>query len=112
MVFSDNEELGNNGPVAEISAKCAGDGVINVNFDGGESYDPDGSVVSYSWSFGDGALGNGEIASHSFPSFGIYKVTLTIADDHGAIGSATIALEINSAGICYYRVVSSPSLIF
>jgi PKD repeat protein len=32
---------------------------LKVDFDGSFSYDPDGSIVSYAWSFGDGTTGTG-----------------------------------------------------
>ncbi|MCW4052202.1 MAG: PKD domain-containing protein [Candidatus Bathyarchaeota archaeon] len=52
-----------------------------VTFNASASYDPDGTIESYAWDFGDGSNGTGETASHSFTADGIYTVTLTITDD-------------------------------
>jgi PKD repeat protein len=49
------------------------------------SSDPDGSIVSYSWNFGDGtALATAQNPSHSYGTAGTYPVTLTVTDNQGA----------------------------
>ena len=45
------------------------------------SVDPDGSVMSWSWNFGDGATSTDPTPEHSFAVAGVYHVTLTVADD-------------------------------
>ena len=52
-----------------------------VAFNASESYDPDGTIESYTWNFGDGTNGTGETTNHSFTDDGIYTVTLTVTDD-------------------------------
>lgn len=54
-----------------------------VDFDGSQSIDPDGDVVSYSWSFGDGAGSEQAVISHSYATAGGYVVTLTVTDNSG-----------------------------
>jgi PKD repeat protein len=53
------------------------------------SYDPDGAIVSYSWTFGDGTSGGGVSASHAFGSAGTYTATLTVQDNGGATGATS-----------------------
>jgi PKD repeat protein len=60
-----------------------------VAFDGGSSTDGDGTVASYTWSFGDGTTGTGTTASHSYAADGTYTVTLTATDDDGAAASVS-----------------------
>jgi len=55
-----------------------------VAFDGSQSSDEDGTIVSYSWDFGDGSIGSGVTVTHSYNEPGNYKVTLTVTDDDGA----------------------------
>lgn len=55
----------------------------NVTFDASLSYDPDGTIDSYTWSFGDGTTGNGEIVTHSYADNGTYAVELTVVDNDG-----------------------------
>jgi len=60
-----------------------------IYFDASGSYDPDGTIVSYSWNFGDGSTATGVEVNHAYEDDGIYTVTLTVTDDDGATGSAT-----------------------
>ncbi|NIO63389.1 MAG: PKD domain-containing protein, partial [Gammaproteobacteria bacterium] len=55
-----------------------------IYFNASASYDPDGSIVSYFWDFGDGANATGVLANYSYVDNGVYTVTLTVTDDRGA----------------------------
>jgi PKD repeat protein len=63
---------------ATTSAACIG---ADVAFDGSGSYDPDGSVVSYEWAFGDGGTASGAAAMHAYASAGSFVATLCVTDD-------------------------------
>jgi YVTN family beta-propeller protein len=67
-----------------------------IQFDGSFSKDPDGSVVSHDWSFGDGTTASGVNASHSYADDGNYSVTLTVTDDYGATASVTRVVEVQN----------------
>ena len=69
----------------------------NLNFDGSQSYDPDGYITNYSWNFGNGRISEGEIVSHSFSTHGTYKVTLTVFDNKGASDTKSIDVIIIKA---------------
>jgi chitodextrinase len=60
-----------------------------VILDGTASSDPDGSIASYSWSFGDGATATGGIASHAYATAGQYTATLTVIDSAGLSSSSS-----------------------
>jgi len=54
-----------------------------IRFDASGSYDPDGSIVSYLWDFGDGSTGGVMTIDHSYANPGDYIVTLKVTDDDG-----------------------------
>ena len=55
-----------------------------VRFDASASYDPDGTIVGYTWDFGDGTLAHGATVTHAFETPGVsYQVVLTVTDDTG-----------------------------
>lgn len=76
----------NQGPTAEFASEVV-DQI--VSFDAGDSTDPDGSVESYAWNFGDGTGGTGKTTEHPYAAPGSYTVTLTVTDDDGATDSVT-----------------------
>jgi len=69
-----------------------------VNFDAEASNDPDGTLVSYDWQFGDGAIGSGPTISHSYDVPGEYLVTLTVADDEDAVNSVSRTITVSPPG--------------
>ena len=63
---------------------------IPLSFDGSGSTNPDGSIVSYAWDFGDTTTGSGPAPSHTYTAAGPYTVSLTVTDDDGLTNTATI----------------------
>jgi PKD repeat protein len=83
----------NKPPVAVVSASPqTGVAPLAVAFDGGGSSDPDGTIASSSWSFGDGTTGSGATVSHTYTAVGSYTAKLTVTDNAGATASATVAI--------------------
>jgi PKD repeat protein len=70
-----------------------------VGFNGSPSSDPDGSIVTYSWQFGDGGTGGGVTPSHAYAGTGTYMVTLTATDSAGVSATTTQAVTINAAHV-------------
>jgi hypothetical protein len=60
--------------------------------DGGGSSDPDGSIASYAWSFGDGSSGTGRTIVHTYASATSYTVTLTVTDNDGETATQSKAV--------------------
>ncbi|NPE30436.1 PKD domain-containing protein [Methanococcoides sp. SA1] len=84
-------------PVADANVPYAGDEGSSITFDGSASFDPDGSIVSYDWDFGDGTAGVGELTSHTYSSPNIYVVTLEVTDNNGLIGTDTSTVSVKEA---------------
>ncbi|MEJ5866631.1 PKD domain-containing protein [Pseudokineococcus sp. 5B2Z-1] len=83
----------NTAPSAAFTASAAG---LQVAVDGSGSSDPDGSVASYAWDFGDGATGSGRTAEHAYAAAGSYVVRLVVTDDDGATASAQRTVEVTA----------------
>ncbi len=85
----------NSPPTAAFEPNCHG---LDCDFDN-NSQDSDGTIVAWSWDFGD--LGAGDTSdqpapSHSYAEAGTYTVTLTVTDDDGA-ESAPVVKDITVA---------------
>ena len=91
--------LGNQAPTADPNGPYNGTVGSPVLFNGSGSNDPDGTIISYSWDFGDGSSGTGVNPTHTYNAAGTYNVTLTVMDDAGATDSggttATISDVVN-----------------
>jgi PKD repeat protein len=61
------------------------------------SYDLDGSITSYGWTFGDGGSAAGPTVDHTYAVPGTYMAKLTVTDDLGAQGSGTCMVTVTSA---------------
>jgi chitodextrinase len=60
-----------------------------IFFNASASTDPDGSIVSYDWDFGDGNSGSGRETSHVYASAQSYVVVLTVTDNSAGTGSTS-----------------------
>jgi hypothetical protein len=49
----------------------------------GSASDPDGSIASYDWFFGDGRVGRHHQVTHTFKRAGVYRVVLRATDSSG-----------------------------
>ena len=54
---------------------------VPVVFDASASSDPDGTIVSYAWDFGDSTSGSDVTTSHAYASPGVFTVALTVTDN-------------------------------
>ena len=58
------------------------------------SNDPDGSIVSWLWDFGDGNTSTEQNPTHKYADNGTYVVKLTVTDDKGATSYTTKIIEV------------------
>lgn len=93
----------NQKPVADFTKSCT---QLDCAFDASSSDDPDGTIASYAWDFGDGSGDTGKTTSHTYAA-GSYTVTLTVTDDEGATDSKTATVEVSSAGVTFVTAASA-----
>ena len=68
-----------------------------VTFDASGSTDPDGTIASYAWDFGDGVTGTGVGPNHTYTAEGDYTVKLTTTDNNGATAEITRTVHVRRA---------------
>ncbi|MEL6134145.1 MAG: PKD domain-containing protein, partial [Bacteroidota bacterium] len=55
-----------------------------------------GSLINYSWDFGDGTDGVGQTAQHQYGTYGFYNTTLTVTSEQGCIASFVKAAVVHA----------------
>lgn len=87
----------NEAPVAVATATpTEGTAPLTVAFDGDDSFDPEGLLLSYSWNFGDGGGSIEPNPTRFYEAPGLYPVTLTVTDPLGRTGSAYLVITVGS----------------
>ena len=76
----------NQPPVAAFTPTCT---QLACTVNASASADPDGTIASYAWQFGDGGTGTGVTSSRTYAAAGTYTITLTVTDDDGATDTTT-----------------------
>jgi len=84
-------------PLAHVNGPYLGDEGSPIAFDASGSNDPDGTIVSYQWDFGDGSTVPGtSTPTHAYGDNGVYTVTLTVTDDDGLTRVATASVTVHN----------------
>jgi len=60
----------------------------------GSTYDPDGTIVSYLWDFGDGTNSTSNTAVHTFKQKGQYEVRFRVTDNWGGYAEQVIDITV------------------
>jgi PKD repeat protein len=79
--------------VAFRADPSSGNAPLTVKFTN-QSRDPDGTIVAYQWSFGDGTTDSAQSPIHTYTRTGKFIVTLTVTDDKGASAQETGKVEV------------------
>ncbi|WP_200153866.1 PKD domain-containing protein [Chromatium okenii] len=95
----------NQAPTAKANGPYSGKPSVAVRFSSAGSVDPDGSIATYAWTFGDGATSNQANPSHTYATAKTYTVTLKVTDKLGAVS----ALASTSAVIATVALPPPPS---
>ncbi|MFK7844285.1 MAG: choice-of-anchor B family protein [Rhodothermales bacterium] len=82
---------GNATPTADFSFSTT---MFMVTF-ADASTDSDGSIVSWSWDFGDGNTSSAQNPSNTYAAAGTYSVMLTVTDDFGATNATSKSVTIS-----------------
>lgn len=86
-------------PVAVIAVSAErGEAPFTVEFSGANSYDEDGSVATYEWTFPAEDSATGSVVRRTFDQAGDYTVTLTVTDNTGLSAEETLTVTALAQG--------------
>ncbi len=95
VVVSVSAPVPNLPPVASFTATpSSGYGPLTVAFDASSSSDPDGTIATYAWNYGDGTTGTGKTTSHVYTALGTFTSLLTVTDNKGLKSSVSIPIAV------------------
>jgi len=84
-------------PVAVARAyPTSGSDPLTVDFDGSQSYDPDGTITSYYWNFGDGTWERTARAQRVYRDLQSYTAVLTVTDDWGMTAKDEVVITVGN----------------
>jgi PKD repeat protein len=95
LTVTDNEGA-TDSSTKTIADPTSGVAPLDVSFNASSSSDSDGSIISYTWNFGDGSNGSGVTTSNIYENAGDYTVQLTVSDNDSASDSITMDIEVIS----------------
>lgn len=101
LLYNDSPPV-NSAPVADPGGPYIADVVSAIQFDGSDSYDPEGDTLTYSWDFGDGNMSSEQNPIHAYSTADTYTVALTVSDGEYSdteTTQATITEDINQAPV-------------
>ena len=103
--------VGNMPPVASLThAPTFGEAPLEVTFDASGSSDPDGHIVRFDWDFGDGhtLTDGGPIVSRTYTALGSYTATVTVLDNEGGTGSASVLVQVTDGSLLTPEITEWP----
>lgn len=89
-------------PVAKVNGPGNGQPGEAINFSSEGSYDPDGSIFSYFWQFGDGNISTSANPAYTYAVPGYYTVKLTVTDNEGESATDEMQIYVASPGTFFY----------
>ena len=77
---------------------------VPIMFDASTSSDPDGTILSYSWDFGDGFVGEGVATTHAYAVPGTYTATLTVVDNEMNSARTSRSVSVNAPPVASFSM--------
>jgi PKD repeat protein len=96
-------------PTAIIQATNQGPAGQPVTFDGNGSTPGSGQIVSYAWSFGDGATASGPVVTHVYAQPGTYTIVLNVTNSNNLTAAATETIAIGQAAQPPTAAINAPA---
>ncbi len=86
-------------PEASFTASPSSGGTpLTVAFNAAASSDPNGTISTYIWTYGDGSTGSGVSVIHTYAAEGTYTATLTVTDNEGFSDTMSMLIVVIDGG--------------
>lgn len=86
----------NKPPVAKAGSDKTVEYGGSITLDGSHSYDPDGTIVKYSWNYNGNIKSGISVTYDNLTTVGNNTITLTVTDDDGATASDQLVVTVQS----------------
>jgi DNA/RNA endonuclease G (NUC1) len=81
-------------PVASVNGPYTANEGASISMSASGSVDPNGTITTYSWSFGDGAMATGVSTTHTYAQDGDYTVRLIVVDNDALADTVTTTAHV------------------
>jgi hypothetical protein len=88
--------VGTEGTLPPVASFAVYPNRLTVTVDATLSNDPDGTIDSYAWDFGDGGTGTGVNTTHTYASWGTWWITLTVTDNDLMTGTTSLQVTVSN----------------
>lgn len=91
---------GNSAPTAAVNATPkSGTAPLLVSFSSAGSSDPEGSTLTYNWTFGDGGTSTQANPSYTYSTAGTYTAKVTVSDGTNSATSTNLTISVSAASV-------------
>jgi DNA/RNA endonuclease G (NUC1)/chitodextrinase len=83
-------------PIGSLDGPYASSEGSSVNMSAAASIDPNGTIVSYAWTLGDGTTASGATIAHTYTQDGDYAVRLIVTDNDGLVDTVNTTAHVTN----------------
>jgi hypothetical protein len=87
-------KTGTKPPLGTIDGPYASSEGSSVTMSAAGSLDPNGTITSYQWKFGDGSVASGPSVSHTYAHYGSYQVSMVVTDNDGLVDTVSTSTSV------------------
>jgi len=87
-------KTGTKPPLGSLNGPYSSSEGSAVSMSAAGSLDPNGTITSYQWKFGDGTVASGPSVSHTYAHYGSYQVSMVVTDNDGLVDTVSTSTSV------------------
>jgi endonuclease G len=87
-------KTGTKPPLGSVNGPFSSSEGTAVSMSAAASLDPNGTITSYAWKFGDGGVASGPSVSHTYARYGSYTVSMVVTDNDGLVDTVSTSTSV------------------